>query len=72
MTHTPPVLTMNAASLEHFLALLPPAIVTRSEDCITVHANAGDAVWHCRNGCWMTAAPGFDTARRFGATGPVQ
>lgn len=71
MTHTPPILTLSTASLDHFLSLLPQNRITRTPGRITVHADAGDAVWFARGTGWVTAAPGFDTARRFGATGPA-
>jgi len=72
MTHTPPVLSLSAAALEVFLALLPPARVSRAPDIITVHADIGDAIWTWCDGRWITGAPGFDTARRFGAKGRLQ
>lgn len=64
MTHTPDILTLSTQSLEYFLGLLPAERVTRRPDQVTVHAECGDAIWICRNGRWMTAAPGFDRARR--------
>ena len=69
MTHTPPILSLGAASLEHFLSLLPPHCVTRAPGKITVHAETGDAVWFARGTRWITSAPGDDTVRRFGAQG---
>ncbi len=69
MTYAPPILTLSQASLDLFLSLLPQDRVTRSQNRITVHAEVGDAVWFERDNRWTTAAPGFDTARRFGATG---
>ena len=72
MTHTPPILTLSPNSLTLFLSYLPPERISRTRDRITVHADAGDAVWVARDGRWLTAAPAFDTARRFGASGRVQ
>ncbi len=72
MTHTPPILTLSAASLDLFLSLLPQSRITREADRITVHADTGDAIWHARGGRWLTTAPGDDTARRFGPQGHVQ
>jgi hypothetical protein len=69
MTYIPPLLSLASASLEQFLSLLPPDRVSREPGRIIVHADAGDAIWHQRGDRWLTAAPGFDTARRFGATG---
>ncbi len=71
MTHTPPIVTLSPASLDLFLSLLPRDRVTRMPDRITVHADTGDVFWFARNGRWLSAAPGFDTARRFGASGKV-
>ena len=71
MTHTPPILSLSTAALDLFLSLLPNDRVTRVAGKVTVHADAGDAIWFARGDCWVTAAPGFDTARRFGATGSV-
>lgn len=67
MTHTPGLLTLSDQSFAHFLGLLPTDIVTRDGDTVTVHAACGDALWICREGRWITAAPGFDTARRLGS-----
>lgn len=72
MTYTPPILSLATTSLEYFLSLLPQDRVSRAHDRITVHADAGDAVWHGRDGRWVTSAPGDDTARRFGANGELQ
>ncbi len=69
MTHTPPVLSLSDAALDLFLSLLPSERVSRSDERIIVHADTGDAVWFPRDGRWITAAPAFDTARRFGAPG---
>ena len=71
MTHTPPILRLSGAALDQFLDLLPEDRVTRAGDRITVHADVGDATWFVRDGTWLTAAPAFDTARRFGASGTV-
>ncbi|MEO0863263.1 MAG: hypothetical protein AAFY39_01540 [Pseudomonadota bacterium] len=71
MTHTPDLLTLSDQSFEHFLGLLPADIVTRDADKVTVHAACGDALWFCRDGRWITAAPGFDRARRAGSVGEV-
>ena len=67
MTHTPPMLTLSKAALDLFLSLLPEDRVTRAPGRITVHAETGDVLWFARDTYWLTAAPGFDTARRFGA-----
>ncbi len=69
MTHTPPMLSLSRASLDLFLSLLPPDRITRTPDRVTVHAEVGDAVWFASGNRWITAAPGFDRARRFGGTG---
>lgn len=71
MTHTPDILTLSDKSLDYFLSLLPVEIITRKSDAITVHAACGDACWFKRDGRWFTAAPGFDRARRQGATGTL-
>lgn len=72
MTYTPPVLSLCPKSLHVFLRLLPPDRISRMPGQVTVHADMGDAVWLERGGRWVTAAPGFDTARRFSSTGRVQ
>lgn len=72
MTHTPSILSLSDAAFDLFLSLLPCDRISRSDSKVTIHADVGDAVWFARGGRWITAAPGFDTARRFGATGPVQ
>lgn len=72
MTHTPSILTLSDTAFNRFLGLLPQHRVTRAAKRITVHADSGDAVWHLRGNRWLTTAPGEDTARRFGAQGPVQ
>lgn len=64
MTHTPKLLTLSDDAFRYFLSLLPDSIVSRDEDQVTVHAECGDALWFCRDGRWITAAPGFDAARR--------
>ncbi|MEM6385417.1 MAG: hypothetical protein AAF718_04180 [Pseudomonadota bacterium] len=72
MKHTPPLLSLSTASLDVFLALLPCDRITRTDNRITIHADAGDAVWHRRRDRWVTTAPGDDTARRFGPQGLLQ
>lgn len=72
MTHAPSILTLSHAAFNLFLGLLPQDRITRAADRITVHADSGDAVWYLRGNRWLTTAPGDDTARRFGAQGPVQ
>lgn len=71
MTHTPPILVLSHAALELFLGLLPPERISHSADRIVVHPKMGEVIWFARGDHWFTAAPGFDTARRFGAKGPV-
>lgn len=66
MTHTPPLLTLSTASLDHFLSLLAADRITRETGRITVHADVGDAIWFARGDRWITTAPGDDTVRRFG------
>ncbi|MEM7752353.1 MAG: hypothetical protein AAF230_03005 [Pseudomonadota bacterium] len=72
MTYTPPTLTLSNAAFNLFLDLLSEEQITRRTDRITIHADAGDAIWHARGGSWLTTAPGDDTDRRFGARGPLQ
>lgn len=71
MTHAPSILSLAPVSLEYFLSLLPAARITRTPDQITVHADVGDAHWFLRGNRWITAAPGFDNARRQGASGTL-
>jgi hypothetical protein len=71
MTHTPPILSLSTAAFDLFLSLLPKDRVSRAAGTVTVHADVGDAIWVARGDRWITAAPGFDTARRFGSTGHV-
>lgn len=71
MTHTPPILSLSTAGFDLFLSLLPGDRISRSESKVIIHAEIGDAVWFAQGDRWITAAPGFDTARRFGAIGPI-
>lgn len=66
MTHTPPVLSLSTAAFDAFLDLLPNDRISRSVRKVIIHAEIGDAVWFARGDRWITAAPGNDTARRFG------
>ena len=69
MAYTPDILSLSNASLEAFLALLPQDRVTRQKDCITVHAECGDALWFQRHGRWITSIfPG--SVARFARQGP--
>ena len=67
MTHTPPILSLDGDAFLAFLRLLPPERISRMPDRVTVHADAGNAIWFARGRRWITTAPGDDTARRFGA-----
>ncbi len=65
-------MSLSSSAFHLFLDLLPEDRITRRPDRVTVHADTGDAIWFARGSRWITGAPGFDTARRFGAQGPVQ
>lgn len=45
---------LTTEMLALFLSILPPGIVTAEADRITVHAEAGDAVWVAKGDVWCT------------------
>ena len=63
------MMTLSKPALRYFLSLLPPERVTQEPDRVTVHADAGDAIWFARGNLWVTAAPDFEAATRSGVLG---
>lgn len=49
---------LTTEMLAIFLNLLPAALVTAEEGRITIHAEAGEAVWIANGDIWCTEAPG--------------
>ena len=55
---------LTTEALLIFLNLLPPEIIEAAGDRITIHAEAGDAVWIAQGDKWCTKAPQVEASLR--------
>jgi hypothetical protein len=55
---------LTTEALLIFLNLLPPEIIEAGGDRITIHAEAGDAIWIAQGDKWCTNAPQIEASLR--------